>query len=209
MTSFQLSPDQIDSIVDTALSLASKGKWEDVTLGDVSDVTKIPMPEIVNAVGTKFGILSLYLRRLDAETLANLDHDTTDASIRERIFDTLLCRLDAMDVHKTAIDSIIRATLQDPLVTWHSAQLLGRSLTYMLEVSGVSSSGISGFSRISGLGIIYLRTLQIWLTDDSADMSKTMAELDKRLRQAESAIRWLNEKCHRQQNNYISQNLPS
>ena len=194
MTSFQISPDETDSIVDAALHLASKGEWDDVTLGDVADVAKVSLPKVVHAVGTKFGVLSLYLKRLDAETLANLDHDTTDASTRERIFDTLLCRLDAMDAHKIAIESIIRSTLQDPLVTWHSAQRLGRSLTYMLEVSGVASSGISGFSRITGLGVIYLRTLQIWLTDDSADMSKTMAELDKRLRQAESAIGWLNEK---------------
>ena len=88
MTAFQLPPDQIDSVVDAALSLASKGRWDDVTFGDISEVTKIPVPKIVHSVGTKFGILSLYLKRLDTETLENLDYDTTDAPIRERIFDS-------------------------------------------------------------------------------------------------------------------------
>jgi hypothetical protein len=35
---------------------------------------------------------------------------------------------------------------------------------------------------------IYLSVLRVWLADDSADMTRTMAALDSRLRHAE---RWL------------------
>ena len=39
--------------------------------------------------------------------------------------------------------------------------------------------------RVKGLGVIYLMVFRVWLTDDSADLSRTMATLDSRLRQAE------------------------
>ena len=39
--------------------------------------------------------------------------------------------------------------------------------------------------RVKGLGVIYLMVFRVWLTDDTADLSRTMAALDSRLRQAE------------------------
>ena len=58
----------------------------------------------------------------------------------------------------------------------------------MLEASGVSASGLRGAVRIEGLGAIYACALRVWLKDETADLSKTMAELDKRLAQVE---RWI------------------
>ena len=55
----------------------------------------------------------------------------------------------------------------------------------MLEAAGIPSDGIAGVLRVKGLGVIYLMVFRVWLTDDSADLSRTMAALDSRLRQAE------------------------
>ena len=55
----------------------------------------------------------------------------------------------------------------------------------MLEAAGIPSDGIAGALRVKGLGVIYLMVFRVWLTDDSADLSRTMAALDARLRQAE------------------------
>ena len=62
--------------------------------------------------------------------------------------------------------------------------LLG-SMGWMLEVSGVSATGLRGRLRVKLLLGIYLSVLRIWLADDSPDLMKTMAALDRRLRQAE------------------------
>jgi hypothetical protein len=40
------------------------------------------------------------------------------------------------------------------------------------------------------LALVYARTFNVWLRDDTPDHAKTMAELDKRLSQAESLARW-------------------
>ena len=55
----------------------------------------------------------------------------------------------------------------------------------MLEAAGIPSDGIAGALRVKGLAVIYLMVFKVWLTDDSADLSRTMAALDARLRQAE------------------------
>ena len=55
----------------------------------------------------------------------------------------------------------------------------------MLEAAGIPSDGIAGVLRVKGLAVIYLMVFKVWLTDDSADLSRTMAALDARLRQAE------------------------
>jgi hypothetical protein len=38
---------------------------------------------------------------------------------------------------------------------------------------------------------IYVRVFNVWLKDDSADLARTLAELDRRLQQAEGLARWL------------------
>ena len=40
-------------------------------------------------------------------------------------------------------------------------------------------------------GAIYLLAFRVWLDDDTPDMARTLAELDRRLQQAETAARWL------------------
>ena len=53
-----------------------------------------------------------------------------------------------------------------------------------LEKSGINSSGLVGMMRIKGVTVIYLMAFNIWMHDNSPDLEKTMAFLDRRLKQA-------------------------
>ena len=57
----------------------------------------------------------------------------------------------------------------------------------MLEAAGLPSEGVSGAVRQNGLLAIYYAVSRVFDRDDSADLSKTMAALDSRLKTAE---RW-------------------
>lgn len=59
----------------------------------------------------------------------------------------------------------------------------------MLEAAGLSASGCRGMLRVKGLSAIYLSSLKVWLKDESQDMAKTMAALDKKLNQADGLVR--------------------
>ena len=55
----------------------------------------------------------------------------------------------------------------------------------MLEASGIGAGGPVGRLKAKGLAAIYLVTLRAWLHDDTPDMARTMAVLDRSLRRAE------------------------
>lgn len=191
MTETVLTDQQLESAIEAALDMAESGSWSRISLADVAASINVTPAALIHRVGSKIGLFMAYLKQVDAETLANADPETDGASVRERLFDLMLCRFDAMEPRKKAIAAILPTALDDPIHALSGAALLGRSLVKILEAAGVSTSGINGFARVNGLGLIYLRCVQIWLKDESTDLSKTMAELDKRLGQADSLVHWL------------------
>jgi hypothetical protein len=64
---------------------------------------------------------------------------------------------------------------------------LRRSMAAMLEAASVPSDGLSGALRQNGLIAIHYAVSRIFDRDETADLSKTMAALDNRLKMAE---RW-------------------
>ena len=59
---------------------------------------------------------------------------------------------------------------------------------WMLERAGVSAAGWRGRLRAHLLAGLYLSVFPVFIGDDSTDLAKTMAALDRRLRAVES---WL------------------
>nr|MBC8158924.1 TetR family transcriptional regulator [Alphaproteobacteria bacterium] len=63
-----------------------------------------------------------------------------------------------------------------------------RSMAWMLEAAGLPSGGISGAARAAGLGALYANAVRVWLRDDTPDMAKTMAALDRGLGCADGIV---------------------
>jgi len=59
-------------------------------------------------------------------------------------------------------------------------------MTWMMEAAHIDTHGARGAARIVGLTGAYLYALKAWMGDDSADLSKTMAALDRALTQCGS-----------------------
>jgi hypothetical protein len=55
----------------------------------------------------------------------------------------------------------------------------------MLAAAGVSPDGLLGCARIQGMKVVLLCALRGWMEDDSTDLAKTMAALDRALERAE------------------------
>ncbi len=56
---------------------------------------------------------------------------------------------------------------------------------WMLEAAGLSAAGLRGVVRAETLVGVWLYALRAWKDDESADLSGTMAAMDKALDQAE------------------------
>lgn len=172
-------------IVKNALALAASQGWRDTRLGDIADVAKLPLGEVLAIYPSKAAIIAAYSRQIDNEILKDIDAELAAEPPRDRLFDVMMRRFDALAPDRDAVRSIIGASLCDPVSAVCGAFVLRRSMIVMLEAAGISAAGLSGVIRVKGLAAIYLSVLRVWLKDDSEDMAQTMSALDRGLRRAE------------------------
>jgi AcrR family transcriptional regulator len=170
-----------------ALELAALQGWRRTTLSDIAARAGLSLAELHAQYRSRHEILAAWLSQLDAGMLAGRDPDEASAGSRDRLFAVIMRRFDALDRHKTAIRAIARDLIFDPADAFAMACAMRRSLIWMLEAAGLESTGIKGQWRLNGLSLIYGATWRVWLRDDGADLSKTMAALDRGLRRAETA----------------------
>ena len=146
----------------------------------------MPLSSLYPIYPSKQAIIKGYADHIDAAVMAADDLEGADSPARDRLFDVLMRRFEAMQPQREAIGAILQDQLRDPLALCCGSCRLERSMATMLEAAGFSTSGLRGLVRIKGLSAIYLSSLRVWLRDDSEDMAKTMAHLDKQLHRADS-----------------------
>lgn len=180
-----------DMIVETTLDLIAEKGWGRLALGDIAARAKLPVSEVWERFPSKEAVLDEWLRRLDRRMTEGAPPDL-DESPRDRLFEVMMRRFDALQPRRETVRRLLRDGPGDLRLLYARATSWPRTLALMLETAGISTSGASGLLRVEGLAGIHLAVLRAWLRDDTADMARTMAELDKQLRRAEtlSAILW-------------------
>ena len=179
--------DRPTRIIDAALQLAAERGWHAVSLAEIATAAGLTVLQLYAVFRSKSAILEAFHRRIDEAVLGGATAEA-DEQPRDRLFDTVMRRFDALSPHKAAIAALARDAWSDPLATLVGVPSLRSSMAWMLESSGIPATGWQGRARANLLLGIYLSVLRVWLADDSPDMMKTMAALDRRLRQTE---RWL------------------
>jgi ubiquinone biosynthesis protein COQ9 len=174
-----------DRLVDAALRLAERQGWRRTGLGEIAAEAGLPLDEAHAACPSKLALLARFHRRIDRAALAGTS--AADEPARDRLFDALMRRFDALAPHREALRAILRDSMGDPAALLGLPALL-RSMGWMLERAGVSAAGWRGRFRAKLLTGLYVSVLRVFLDDDSADLARTMAALDRRLRAMES---WL------------------
>jgi AcrR family transcriptional regulator len=177
-----------DHVIDTAMKLAADGRWRDLSLAEIAEAAKLPISKVYPVYASRQAILDAFVRRIDAAVLAETDSEDPEGSARDRLFDVLMRRFDALDPYKDAVATVAFDQARDPLAALASACQLRRSMALMLEAAGLASGGPRGVLRIKGVALIYLTALRVWLRDESEDKARTMAALDKQLRRAEALV---------------------
>jgi len=172
-------------VIEVALRLAAERGWANLALADIAAAAKLPLADLYASYPSKTAILAALSRSVDRRVLAGLEGGSEE-STRDRLFDLIMKRFDALAPHRDGLAAVARDAGRDPLAALCGLGPLARSMALMLEAAGVSSSGLAGALRTKGLGAIYLATMRDWFRDDSADKARTMAALDARLRRAES-----------------------
>ena len=174
-----------DAVVEAAFALAAARGWRHVALADIAAEAGLSLADLYAAFPDKRAILSFFGARIDAKVLAGTGEDMAGESRRDRLFDLLMRRLDALAPHRAGVRALLADARRDPLFALAGAPRLLRSMAWTLEAAGIPTAGIGGVLRAKLLAGLYLSILRVWVDDDTPDMATTMAALDGRLRQTE------------------------
>lgn len=173
-----------DRVIDAAMALAAEDGWRHLALSRIAAAAGVPLTDVYRHFPSKISVLAGLSRRIDRAVLAGGPCEDDD-SVRDRIFDLLMRRFDALNAVRPGVVAVLKDLPQDPEAALCQLQALKRSMRWTLDLAGVPADGLAGQIRLRALGLVYLWVLRTWMQDDSADMAKTMAALDHRLSQAE------------------------
>ena len=173
--------DILDRAADAALVLAAERPWNEVTLRDVARAAETPFADLYAVASTKAAVVDRLARRFDQAALRAAEAEQGD--VHDRLFETVMARLEAMEPHRAALVAIARG--EDPASL---AARFPRTARALLEASGVDTRGWKGAARLAAMTGVWARVLQVWRDDEGA-LNRTMAEIDRRLRQMRSALK--------------------
>jgi len=180
--------DPTDKIIETTLKLSGERGWRRLTMGEIAQEAGVSLPTLLTHFADKYAIINRFQDSVDHQMLAALEEAGDSAEgVRDRLFDLMMERFDILQPYRDGVNEIAKDSLGDPRAICFAARMK-RSMSRMLEAAGVSSSGCVGTLRIKGLGLIYADAFRVWMKDDSPDMSKTMAALDRALKRAERFV---------------------
>jgi ubiquinone biosynthesis protein COQ9 len=137
---------------------------------------------------TRLDVLLLHGRMMDQAVLAGTIPGQ-GGSARDRIFDVLMRRLDAMQPHREGILRLFEDMRRDPALALVLAPHIGIAMRWMLEAAEVEAKSCEARLLALGLAGVWLATIRAWAGDDSPDMGATMAALDSALDRAERIAR--------------------
>ena len=178
-----------DRIIDVTMELIAGRGWRNLSLADIASATGLSLAQLYAVFPSKLAVLDAFERRINEQTLTG--EVDPEESIRDRLFDLVMRRLDALAPHKAAIRALFRDLPRDPAVALCTGPRFLNAMRWMAESAGVETGGVGGCLRVNGLAAVYLATLRAWLGDDSPDNTKTLAALDRALKQAEFFARSL------------------
>ena len=178
-----------DRIVDAFMALAAERDFEDIGLSDIAARAGMSLADLRRGFAHKLDILASFTRRTDIATLEGLDPGMAGEPARERLFDVLMRRFELLRPHRAALRSIVRGLRREPLTALAWNRVATRSATWMLEGAGIEMAGWRGRMRAQALVHAWGRAFRVFLDDDDPGLARTMAELDRRLRESERRMR--------------------
>lgn len=175
-----------DKAIDALMALLAEQRFEDIGLAEVAGRAGLKLSQLRAEFGSTLAIFAAHIKDIDRAVLAG-GEDMTDKSPRERLFDVLMRRLEAMAPYKEAVRSMLHSARRHPGLAFALNCMAVRSQTWMLEAAGIGAAGKKGALRAQGAALTFARVLNVWLDEDDPALDRTMAALDRGLASAE---RW-------------------
>jgi len=149
------------------------------------------LAEVYRNFPTRTAVLARLGERLDRAMLAGDVAELAELTPRERLFELIMRRLDALRPYRGAMRRLSREACFEPRLVIRSLLNLDRLCEWLLELADVPPRGCLRLALEPLLMAVYLRTYRVWLADESADQARTLAALDRELARFERLCGWL------------------
>lgn len=177
-----------DRIIEAAFAEIARTGWRRLSLAAIAAAAGLPILRVYRSFRSKQAILCGFFRRIDEAVLADAPPAEEGEHPRDRVFDLMMRRFDALRPYKPALEVLRRELPVDPPAMLAAGAALLRSVRWMHEAAEIETGGVRGAIAVKLTAAGYLATTRVWHRDDSPDLGQTMAALDSRLRRVE---RWL------------------
>ena len=183
-----LDTGRMDVALEAALKLAAEKPWNEISLAEIARACNKTLSDFYGEID-KHGLVDELDCRLDKACSAEpIDPEET---MRERIFEVTMLRFEEMEKHRDAILSIRKSWMLDPVRRFKAAARRTRTARWILTCAEDDGPGLS--ARALVLSGILFRAEEAWIKETSSDFTRTMAQLDRDLRDvAEFADRFRN-----------------
>ncbi len=184
-----------DKAVDALMALLAEQSFEQIGLAEVAGRAGLKLSALRSEFGSTLAIVGAHIKDIDRAVLAGGTADMAEEPARERLFDVLMRRLEALAPYKTAVRSLLRSARRNPGLALALNAMAVRSQSWMLEAAGIGASGPKGALRAQGAALMFARVLSVWFDDDEPGLDRTMAALGRGLASAERWAGFLDDLC--------------
>jgi AcrR family transcriptional regulator len=172
-------------LLEVAWGLVAENGWRELSLAEVARRSGRPLAEVYDTFPSRQHLLVRLGRRVDRAMLEIPPTELAELTPRERLFELIMRRFDALQPFRPGLRRIAREAGFDPGLFLIAGCNMDRMARWLLDAASIRlAEPIAGAAR-HALALLYGRVFNVWLRDDTADRSKTLAELDKRLGQLE------------------------
>ena len=148
------------------MALLAEKRFEQIGFGDIAARAGVSLANCRAEFGSTLAILAAHMKELDRKVLAGADGDMADEPPRERLFDVLMRRIEAMAPYREATRSLMKSASCNPGLAFALNGLAVRSQTWMLTAAGIDAAGPRGMIRAQGLAALFASVLRTWVDDE-------------------------------------------
>ena len=177
-----------DALIAALWRVIAAHGWGGLTMGRLAAEAGMPLSGLRDRFPSRLDLLVLHGRVTDTAVLAGTIPGQGGLA-RDRLFDVLMRRLDAMQPHREGILRLLRDLRFDPGLAALLGPHLALSMRWMLDAAEIGGSGAQRRAIALGLIGVWLAAVRAWAEDESEDLGPTMAALDRALDRAEQVAR--------------------
>ncbi len=176
-------------LLEAAFALIAEAGWHGFSASSLAERTGASLQDIHDLLPTPAALACRLGERLDRAMLAVPSDELLELSPRERLFELLMRRIDALAPFRPGLVRLRAEARAEIELGLAALAGLDRMAGWLLDLARLPGHGLRGRLARRALMLAYARVFTVWLKDDSPDQDATLAELDRRLDQLERLAR--------------------